>query len=1300
MSNGKQHLLYRFRHYFFYCWRMVMLTLTRIMHKTSVATILIVFLLIQGQTLFAADFYRVCSRTPNNNLNYVQQADGAIRYEFSGDLRCHEHFNYDAFHSLPHDDNYENGTYNVMAWFKGKTLHEKIWIDTPLDYGGAPAIDTIYSCSSDPFRNKTQCAQAKRTTPNESVWQGAVEEAAGFTVPLSIGLASKGTLEKIFGIPAGPHGAPAQQAGSLPAPDLYDIALNRVKYSDDRREYFFSFSLLSNGHYDKMEAMATKYIDGKRVDISIRGADHHIDLSYNCSSIMDPFLDPGNRCILTNTPSSLTDSLYLALVNNKKSFNLVKVFADTIPNSKRQQMRWEALAKSMQPAIFEGGKTQAPEGSKISFPSNADIVLEVESSRDIKRVADQPVSFHIEPAYGYEVSDIKGNIIAMPLSSKYTGNSYNGAVRTLKNLAPGKYTFFTSMMTSFTSEVKSKKIPFEVTSHVSPKQAPVISSPQENEKLKKGSAVSFKILVSQPMFGTGFDATLQCEHSRLATQESYKPLEEFAVKNQGKDSTIQSWHFFEDKQGNDVTGDFRCRAQMIWNGKPQGKWSEWRHFHVGGKAIPLMHRGFSILSPKKDTTFTDNIIPVTISLPEGMQEEDTLHLYWEAVSGPHAGNILTATTVTVKPGVMYEAKQDITAFSPSMNGSDGKIKLTAYLDKNKKHDIVIFSIPTLGIPASENQGQKKSGTLLLDTPIFTTPAEGQVFMAPAKVEVNMIHRPEVQVRTELAYCPFPKKKTAILAYQSLNIKPVVKKQKDKGTTTLVYELKKPGFYQIRAMNNGKLGVWSQWRSFKVDSLNSKTVSSVKLTTPQELASSKAPQILSPANHAVFQKDQSITVKINTHGITKPMTDEVQYKGEDKRFHLLFTGGAGQSKSGGVVETSLPLNDPHFQQQTSKASEYRIRVAFAHTDEKGYEGFLYPEEWSNWCYFSIIPRLKIPTQIPKKSFNPNIGVSAAQPHQIKTIGKLGNRSINPQSEPPGKQIRKISMPLAIMPHPRTFRPTGSIKIPVKNTPFSRVPFELRYRPAAGKPYRLVKTPSHSFSRTNGITSLHLNLKRQGEYQVRFRKNHKAPWTGWSSFQVLENPARTAALAQKMRMAPTASRMINPQPEPPGKVLNKHTLPHTTPRMTPTKKTPSLTPVNTTVKIHFSPPKIREPRNGQKFLLAGNIVHVKAKVEYTGREHIQVEVQQKKKGRYITLRPEIHLSKTGNITAADISLSATGSYRLRVRAGNNGRWSNWTTFTVDKLMKNMPTLRHSTPAVRNNKPIHTATPSIKPSLQPVR
>ena len=119
-----------------------------------------------------------------------------------------------------------------------------------------------------------------------------------------------------------------------------------------------------------------------------------------------------------------------------------------------------------------------------------------------------------------------------------------------------------------------------------------------------------------------------------------------------------------------------------------------------------------------------------------------------------------------------------------------------------------------------------------------------------------------------------------------------------------------------------------------------------------------------------------------------------------------------------------------------------------------------------------------------------------------------------------------------------------------------------------------------------------------------------------------------------------------------------------------------------------------------MLTGGKVHIKTKVEYAGREKIQVEVQQKKKGHYVTIHPQTRLSRSGNITTTDIPLAATGNYRLRVRAGNKARWGNWITFTVDKLMKNMPSLRHTNPTSQTKIQTRNPTISIKPSLQPIR
>ncbi|HHL32953.1 MAG TPA: hypothetical protein ENJ30_01155 [Desulfobulbaceae bacterium] len=1296
--------------------------LNRPVNRIVWIALVLFFVLGSSRTTHAGDSYHVCSQNPHHDLTFRTESDGSVLYAFTGDLTCHVHFNTKLGYSLAHDTSDEFGGYRVKTWVKGNRVHEKIWFQVNENSSSTPSIESRYSCQANPFTHpltQNRCTRLSRSYPHPSQWRGAVEEAAHFLDPLSVGLASDSMLQAV----TAPAASGNTNGGNQQPKDLFDshnqsvaliqdAALSRHKFSSDRREYHFTFTahqgcyelpddVATNERHpcrevEKLEALATKYIDGQRVDVSIRGGGHHIDLQYKCANIMDPFLDPSNNCSLTNIPASFNDSLYRDLVQRK--YNLVYHFSHAIRGGVRTPMVWEALAGSMRPAIFEGGKKAAPEGTKITFSSDADIVLDVESARDIKRNGEQTVFFHIKPDYGSRVSDINGNIIAMPLTSKYTGNTYNGAVQTVKHLAPGKYTFFTAMMTSLTKMEKSKKIPFEVISHISPKQAPVISSPGENEKIEKDAAVSFKILVSQPMFGTGFDAKIQCEHSRLAAQTPYRPIDDFLIKNDGQESMLENWHSFGDgKQF--ITGDFRCRAKMVYDGKERGEWSGWRHFHIGGKAIPHMHAGFAILSPKKDKTY-EGKIPVKISLPKNITKDARLLLSWEAVSGQWAGNTLDVNlNIAVQPGEIYKTVQDAAQFTPWMQGSDGRVKLVAMLDKDHKAE-VIFTIPTLGIPAQKED--KKSGTFSLDTPIFTTPDEGQTFMTPATVKMKILHGKEEEIFTRLQYCPFSKDKMAILHYQDNSLKPVATSTKE-GTTTVTYRIDKPGFWRAQATTTGKPAFSSAWRAFKVDILNNTAAKSVKLGMPKGITSSRAPHILAPANHAVFQKGKEVVLKIDTHGTTKPMTDEVQFKDRKNTFTLLYTGTAGQSTTGGMVETRLMINDHKLNSLANieeGATEYRVRVAFAHKDEKG---FLHPEEYSPWLYVKMLPKLKTPVQIPQKSFIPVKTVSAAQVNKSGSAGKMAQKSINPQPEPPGKQLRTISKNLVIMPHPRNFRPGAPIQIAIKNTPFSRVPFELRYRPAPGTPYQAIKHPKHSFKRTNGMTSLRLVLKQPGQYQLRFRANHKAPWTGWSSLTVMDNPAKAAALAHQIHMAPaTGSRMINPQPEPPGKVRRHQVRIHGTAgkgKEHPITRA-SSSPAATARKIHIAPPKIEQPRNGQKFLLTGKSVQVQAQISYAGKQKIQVELQRKTGHRFSAIHPRMSFTKSRAITTATISLQLTGSYRLRVRAGSNARWSGWTTFNVDTLMNNMPSLQQHTPAPEQKTPTKKPALSIKPSLPMVR
>jgi len=138
----------------------------------------------------------------------------------------------------------------------------------------------------------------------------------------------------------------------------------------------------------------------------------------------------------------------------------------------------------------------------------------------------------------------------------------------------------------------------------------------------------------------------------------------------------------------------------------------------------------------------------------------------------------------------------------------------------------------------------------------------------------------------------------------------------------------------------------------------------------------------------------------------------------------------------------------------------------------------------------------------------------------------------------------------------------------------------------------------------------------------------------------------------------------------------------------------------VKIHITPPQIRQPHNGQKFILTGSNTHVKAQITYEGKERLEVEVQQEKQRRFVAVHPQISLSKTGKIGTVDITLGETGNYRLRVRAGNSRHWGNWTTFKVDKLMSNMPALEQTTSALKGKASAKKPTLSIKPGLQPIR
>jgi len=982
-------------------------------------------------TATAGSEYR-CSNHSHHDLVFHPDQHGNIIYQFTGDLTCWHHqdastadsiFTFGVIHDT--DKEQRAGHYRVTVQVNGKSVQEKI----SYRMAGWPeaSINTKYTCAHDPFTTKNP-ACVLRTQSNEpfpTTYGTAIAKAAYNSVPLSIGLYNgdlPANLNKAATPPAQQDHSPPKQedlAGPSAKSLVTDITYTKHSFSNDRRKYFFNFTTqqgcyqvgadtAANDHNpcsrtEKLDAMATKYINGQNVDISIRGSGHHIDLSYRCDNINDPFLDPTNRCHLVHSPSSFTDSLAKGLVQQK--YPLVGLFAKTIANAKRQQLIWKALADSMKPKIFAAGKAAPPEGSKLVFGTDNELILDVDSSRDIKRDGDWPVTFFVKGQNGH-VRDVHGKTIDFPITSKYTGNSYNSTVWSIGPLEPGEYKFFATIPISLTQEKQSKTIHFQVRSHLTPKEAPVITSPQENQKLPAGKAVLMKVLVAPTWFGTDFDAKVEIEHSRLAKQEPYKSYSTVILDNHDGSGSVGGQHHF-----NDVTGDFRMRARMLNNGKPSGPWSEWHHFHIGGKAIPLMHRGLAIVSPKEGESYTGTI-PVKISLPETMKKEGKLTLIW-AQSGNGAARMLKQKSVTIKPNIFFATTQDVGELVNKAGGEVGEIQLSISLEGSDKHDAARFHVGVLGTPV-QNPGQKMSGHLSL-------------------------------------------------AHKGLH-----------GDLT-----------------------------------------------------------------------------------TKMQMDKKQ-----------------------ALETGI-------------------------------------------------------------------------------------RSINPQPEPPGKTARTMRMPLQVVPIGKKFQLSAAIPFQIRNTPFSRLPFEVRYRSGSTGPYKAASRIRHEFARKNGQTMLTLHPDKPGQYQVRFRANHKSAWTPWQSFQVT-GPNRAAHLARNIKLHPASTRAINPQPEPSGK--NARML-HTTIQR-PKRLVGNISTTNTlTAKpISLVAPTITTPKNGQKFMLTGKSTHIKAKISHASGQQVRVQVEQKKKGHFVPIKKGITIHSGKSTTSVDIVARGTGQYRLRAKnSSGKASWSGWTKFTVDHLMK---------------------------------
>lgn len=310
----------------------------------------------------------------------------------------------------------------------------------------------------------------------------------------------------------------------------------------------------------------------------------------------------------------------------------------------------------------------------------------------------------------------------------------------------------------------------------------------------------------------------------------------------------------------------------------------------------------------------------------------------------------------------------------------------------------------------------------------------------------------------------------------------------------------------------------------------------------------------------------------------------------------------------------------------------------------------------------------------------------------------NKSPSVLKKKDGGMHKKAAM--EVLPINRRNKTSRPVTIRIKNVPFSRIPFELRYRPGTGGFYKPVQRPVHRFNRTNGLTTLTLSLKQAGQYQIRFRSSGRGAWGRWTGFTVTENIGHAVALSHQLQMKPAASKMINPQPEPPGKTRQKHITGHAG-NIRPTTSV-RLQPSD---HIKPAPPTIKTPRNGQKFMLTGRNLHVKAEISHMPGQKVQVAVERETRGRFTALTSSIRTHRMQTSTRVDILVTSAGKYRLRVKGtGKNGRWGRWTTFTVDTLMKNPPKLHAVKPTVKTtNHPAQSGTSpatEIRPHLQLIK
>ena len=225
---------------------------------------------------------------------------------------------------------------------------------------------------------------------------------------------------------------------------------------------------------------------------------------------------------------------------------------------------------------------------------------------------------------------------------------------------------------------------------------------------------------------------------------------------------------------------------------------------------------------------------------------------------------------------------------------------------------------------------------------------------------------------------------------------------------------------------------------------------------------------------------------------------------------------------------------------------------------------------------------------------------------------------------------------ILPFKARYRPLEDIAFRMRKAG-KKPQFQVRFRTAAGKSYKLLRHVPHRFTVLGDETALHVKFKEPGQYQIRFRPNRNGRWSDWRSFEIVG----TGLANVKKVSPPTAGQLA----------------------------------------MRLAPPEIETPRERQAFLLAGREVRVEAKIRHAAGAKVKIEIQRGAHGKFHNARLKVAKRKNKTETTFTLHLTKTGDYRIRVKlsAVAGAPWSGWRTFRVDKLnRKLLHNVKPQTPA----------------------